>query len=134
MIKDMIQKIESGESALPGMEEKNMGFVSLTDCEEMVMKTVWDAGEELGLTDITQRVNETYHKEWKSQTVSTFLARLVRKGYLQHYRKGRIFLYQILVEQEDYVGEMAERFVEFWHRGDREEFLEMLKKGRSDKQ
>lgn len=130
----MIQKIESGESALPGMEEKNMGFVSLTECEEMVMKTVWDAGEELGLTDITQRVNETYHKEWKSQTVSTFLARLVRKGYLQHYRKGRIFLYQILVEQEDYVGEMAERFVEFWHRGDREEFLEMLKKGRSDKQ
>lgn len=111
-----------------------MEFVSLTDCEEMVMKTVWDAEGELGLTDITQRVNETYNKDWKTQTVSTFLARLVRKGYLQHYRKGRIFLYQILVEQEDYVGEMAERFVEFWHQGDREEFLETLKKGSSDKQ
>lgn len=104
-----------------------MEFVDLTDCEQLVMKTVWDAERELSLTDITQRVNETYHKEWKSQTVSTFLARLVRKGYLKHYRKGRIFYYQILVPQEEYVGEMARRFVEFWNQGSVDNFLEALK-------
>lgn len=104
-----------------------MEIVTLTDCEELVMKIVWDAERELCLTDITLRVNETYHKEWKSQTVSTFLARLVQKGYLRHYRKGRIFFYQILVPQEDYVGEMAGRFVEFWNHGSVDGFLAALK-------
>ncbi len=105
-----------------------MELIDLTDCEQLVMKTVWDAERELSLADITQRVNESYHKEWKSQTVSTFLARLVRKGYLQHHRKGRIFFYQVLVPQEDYVGEMAGRFVEFWNQGNVEGFLAVLKK------
>ena len=38
----------------------------LTTCEELVMKTVWDAGEELSLMEIMQRVNDKYHKEWKA--------------------------------------------------------------------
>lgn len=104
-----------------------MEFADLTDCEQLVMKTVWDADQELSMTDITQRVNETYHKEWKAQTVSTFLARLVRKGYLRHYRKGRIYFYQSLVAQEDYVGELAQRFIEFWNQGSVDAFLETLK-------
>ena len=101
-----------------------MELANLTDCEQMVMKTVWDAEEELSMIEITQRVNETYHKEWKTQTVSTFLARLVRKGYLQNYRKGRVFFYRSLVAQADYVGEMARRFVDFWNHGSVDDFLE----------
>lgn len=105
-----------------------MGLQNLTNCEEVVMKTVWDAERELDLSAITQRVNETYHKEWKPQTVSTFLARLVRKGYLKHYRKGRVFYYQILVSQEDYLAEMAERFAEFWKQENVDVFLAALEK------
>ena len=88
-----------------------MKFQNLTNCEELVMKTVWDAERELSLADVTRRVNETYHKEWKPQTVSTFLARLVRKGYLENHREGRGFYYQILVPQKDYLDEMAEKAV-----------------------
>ncbi len=98
----------------------------LTTCEELVMKTIWDASEELSLTEIMQRVNEKYHKEWKPQTVSTFLARLVRKGYLQYYRKGRVFFYQTLVPLEEYRGQQAKEFVEFWHHGNADEFLRSL--------
>lgn len=105
-----------------------MEFESLTNCEEIVMKTVWDAERELDLSDITQRVNEMYHKEWKPQTVSTFLARLVRKGYLKNYRQGRVFYYQILVPQKDYLSEMAERFAEFWKQENVNFFLEVLGK------
>ena len=59
-----------------------MTLASLTDCEQLVMKTVWDAEEELSLMEIMQRVNDRYHKDWKPQTVSTFLARLVRSVLL----------------------------------------------------
>ena len=103
-------------------------FEHLTDCEEMVMKTVWDAERELGLMDITQGVNEVCQKNWKPQTVSTFLARLVRKGYLKHYRQGRVFLYQILIPREKYVAKKAKEFIDFWTHGNMDEFLEALKK------
>lgn len=106
-----------------------MKYQNLTNCEEMVMKTIWDAERELDLSDITQRVNEAYHKEWKPQTVSTFLAKLVRKEYLRHYRKGRAFYYQILVSQKEYLGEMAERFVKFWKQENVDVFMEALKNG-----
>lgn len=105
-----------------------MELGNLTNCEEIVMKTVWDAERELDLADITQRVNETYHKEWKPQTVSTFLARLVRKGYLKHYRQGRVFYYRILVPQKEYLGVMAERFAEFWKQENVDVFLAALEK------
>lgn len=105
-----------------------MEFQTLTSCEEMVMKMVWDAEREPDLSDITERVNGVYHKEWKPQTVSTFLARLVKKGYLKNYRKGRVFYYQILVPQEEYLDEMAERFVGFWKQEELHVFIAALEK------
>lgn len=72
-----------------------MSIERLTNCEELVMKIIWDAdGEELCLMDVMDRVNSKYKKNWKPQTVSTFLARLVRKKYIQSHRNGRqFFLY-----------------------------------------
>lgn len=87
---------------------------TLTDCEQLVMKVIWKADEELTLPDIVQSVNATFKKDWKPQTVSTFLARLVRKGYLNSYRSGRTFFYKILVDEEEYRGRVIESCVEFW--------------------
>lgn len=92
-------------------------FEKLTECEELVMKVLWHAGEELGLTEITRRANDKYHKEWAPQTVSTFLARMVQKGYLKSYRRGRIFLYQILVPMEEYREQITKEFIECWYHG-----------------
>ena len=103
-----------------------MTLENLTDCEQLVMKTVWDAAEELSLMEIMQRVNDKYHKKWKPQTVSTFLARLVKKGYLRHYRQGRVFFYQILISLEDYKGHLTNDYVEFWYRDNAGEFLDSL--------
>lgn len=100
-----------------------MTLENLTDCEQLVMKTVWDSEEELSLMEIMQRVNDKYHKEWKPQTVSTFLARLVRKGYPRHYRQGRVFFYQILVPLEEYKGQLTSDYVTFWNHDNADEFL-----------
>ena len=100
-----------------------MTLENLTDCEQLVMKTVWDAAEELSLMEVMQRVNDKYHKQWKPQTVSTFLARLVRKGYLRHYRQGRVFFYQILVSLDEYKGQLTNDYVSFWNHDNADEFL-----------
>ena len=43
---------------------------TLTDCEQLVMKVIWNSSDELTLPEIVKAVNETYQKEWKPQTVS----------------------------------------------------------------
>lgn len=101
-----------------------MKLEKLTECEQLVMKTVWDAAEELGLMDITQRVNDKYHKDWKPQTVSTFLARLGAKGYLVNYRQGRVFFYRVLVPMEEYRAQLTHDYVDFWYRGNIDEFID----------
>ena len=107
-----------------------MKFEKLTECEELTMKTVWDANEELCLMEIMDRVNKKYSKEWKPQTVSTFLARLVRKGYVAHYRQGRQFYYKILVPLEEYKGKLTNEYIKFWNHGNADEFLYALMKER----
>lgn len=87
---------------------------NLTECEQLVMKVIWNSPEELTLPDIVKAVNATYQKEWKPQTVSTFLARLVKKNYLNSYRSGRTFYYQSLVDEKTYGKKMIENCVEFW--------------------
>ena len=76
----------------------------ISACEKLVMKVIWDSPEELALQEIMTRVNTDNHKEWKPQTVSTFLTRLVRKGFLTLYRKGRYCFYQPLVSKHEFWG------------------------------
>ena len=66
------------------------------------MKVIWDSTEDLALQDIMNRVNQENGKSWKPQTVSTFLARLVKKSFLTVYRKGRYSFYQPAVSKEDF--------------------------------
>ena len=63
----------------------------LTDSELLAMKTIWESGEPLSVQEIMERTNQKYGKQWKVQTVSTFLGRMVKKGYLKMERKGRVF-------------------------------------------
>ncbi len=89
----------------------------ITECEKVVMKCVWDSPHELSMQEITEMVNTQHGKSWKTQTVSTFLARLVKKDYLKMYRKGRCFYYQALVDKEEYQDDVLRDYVQFWNEG-----------------
>lgn len=106
----------------------------LTKCETLIMKVVWDADEELSLTDVQTRVNEKYNKKWKPQTVSTFLSRLVKKNYLKSYRNGRVFFYQILVPIGEYKAYHTDQYVKMWCNNDAADFLSALINERSLRQ
>ena len=95
----------------------------LTPSETLIMKCIWDAGQELSLSEILARVNAAYDKDWKSQTVSTFLAKLVQKDFVRMKREGRRISYEILESEEEYSARQATRFVEFWNDGSIGQFL-----------
>lgn len=87
-------------------------------CEKLVMKIIWDSTEELALQEVMDRVNEENGKSWKPQTVSTFLARLVKKGFLSVYRKGRYSYYQPIVSKEEFWKTTMQENAWFFTKGD----------------
>ena len=71
-----------------------------------------------GITGIMNRVNQENGKSWKPQTVSTFLARLVKKSFLTVYRKGRYSFYQPAVSKEDFWKATVQENARFFDKGD----------------
>ena len=86
-----------------------MNAKQLTAAETIVMKCIWDADHEMS--------------EWKPQTVSTYLAKLCLKNYIQMKRAGRTITYEILITEEDYKSEQAREFVAFWNNGSLKQFI-----------
>ena len=70
----------------------------ISACEKLVMKVIWDSTEELALQEVMDGVNHENGKNWKPQTVSTFLSRLVKKGFLNMYQ-GQILLLSAACQQ-----------------------------------
>ncbi len=97
---------------------KNMETNDISACERLVMKTIWDSTEEMALQEIMDKVNEENGKKWKPQTVSTFLARLVRKGFLTAYRRGRYSYYQPVVSKEEFWKTTMNENARFFAKGD----------------
>ena len=90
----------------------------LSDAEEMVMSVIWNNDELMSLEEIRKKSYEKYGKDWKPQTVSTFLARLVRKSFLTVYRKGRYSFYQPAVSKEDFWKATVQENARFFDKGD----------------
>ena len=104
-----------------------MKIEKLTESEELVMKSIWDCRKEPVLSDVVDRVNGYYGKDWKPQTVSTFLAKLVRKDYLRLQRNGKIYTYKILISEAAYKQKLYKHHISFWNHNDICEFIaEML--------
>lgn len=81
---------------------------TLSEAEKEIMDIIWDGETPVTSSEILQRVNP--EKNWKPQTVSTFLTRLVNKKYLKvEYKKGVTNYYSCLVDRKQYEQSSLER-------------------------
>lgn len=72
----------------------------LPDTELEVMKALWTTGPDTPRTALEMAL-EPFH--WASNTVNTYLTRLVEKGFVSARREGKSNLYTPLVSREDYL-------------------------------
>lgn len=86
----------------------------LTPIEEKVMMVIWDSDEKPYLSKIVKEINERYGKDWRPQTISTYLAHLVRKGYLSFERKGKVFLYTPVVDKKSFCKQQLKNMYEYY--------------------
>lgn len=94
---------------------------NLSECEEKVMLIIWSNEKEMNLAEIMQAVNERFHKEWKPQTVSTFLARMVKKNFLTSHRVGRYHYYNPVVTKKTYRRDKIKEFVKSFYDEEKED-------------
>lgn len=88
----------------------------LSDGEFDILECVWNSPKELTQTEITRSVNERTGKELKVVTISTYIKRIMWKGYLnKNVKEGSRFpTYSAAVSREDYFNRTAENFIKRW--------------------
>ncbi|CAH8713427.1 BlaI/MecI/CopY family transcriptional regulator [Paenibacillus thiaminolyticus] len=74
----------------------------LSETELELMEAIWEYDHPVTSTELL-RIFAQRGKEWKAQTISTFLSRLVDKGALSIVtRQGRTNSYAPILSQEEY--------------------------------
>ena len=99
----------------------------VSDAEEIIMSVIWSNEEPMALDDIRTKANAAYEKDWKPQTVSTFLTRLCKKGFASSVKKGRYHFYTPLISRQEYVKASYNLLISRFYHGDEDEMISEIK-------
>lgn len=83
----------------------------ISDSELELMRVIWRLGGRARFAQVMGALEEQ-GREWKSNTVLTFLSRLVEKEMLAVEKHGRLNVYVALVREEEYADEQTRSFLE----------------------
>lgn len=85
----------------------------ISEAEYEIMKVVWK-----NAPISTNEVVELFEGgNWSPKTVQTLLARLVKKGALGYEKRGRVFVYSPLIDEEEYRREESSSFLKKFYNG-----------------
>lgn len=79
-----------------------MKFINLSDAELEIMKVFWEKNREFTFAELLEYFQQNTDKDWKKQTLNTFLFRLQQKGYLQAEIVDRYKKYSAIITEETY--------------------------------
>lgn len=100
----------------------------LTKIEVKIMKVIWESPEKLHLKTIQEQVNEKFEAGWQPQTISTYLAKLVQKGYLSMKRSGKVFLYTAEISKQEFLETEVKNMFEYFSEYNLIDFLNVYQK------
>ena len=86
----------------------------ISDAEFEVMKVIWKFAP-ISTNEITDRLLKT--TSWSAKTIQTLIKRLVTKGALTYEKQGRVFVYTPLVEENEYINQQSNSFLNRFYDG-----------------
>ncbi len=102
---------------------------NLTKSEEEIMELLWETDRKMSSKEILDHFNEHCGKDWKKQTLNTFLAKLLQAGFIDMISKDRKYLYVPLITRMEYKQKGAERFIRDSYSGSFMKFVSALSGG-----
>lgn len=101
----------------------------LANAEEEILEFLWEKGEKMPAIEILNYFNIQCNKNWKKQTLNTFLVKLLQKGYIERISEDRRYLYSPIVTRKEYYQNKAESFIDIAYKGSFMNFVSALSGG-----
>jgi len=95
----------------------------ISDSELEIMKTLWQAGQALTITEIRSRLQGPMG--WESTTIKTLVQRLCTKGALLQEKRG-VFYYSPLIDEQEYKRWAADNLMQKLYHGSAKELVAAL--------
>ncbi len=94
-----------------------MNAYAISDAELEIMQVVWGEGGRILFAPLMKRLR-SMGKQWKANTVLTFLSRLTEKGMLSVEKRGRLNQYIASYDKGQYVELLTHSFLGKFYGGD----------------
>lgn len=101
-------------------------FQSLSETEMKLMEVIWKENRPVKSNELLDIFSEKEGKDWKGQTIATFLSRLVDKGVLTVNREGRANIYAPCLSLKEYKKREAQSLLNTMYQGSVKNFLATL--------
>lgn len=98
----------------------------MNNCESIVMKIVWDSKEDISTSEIIEQLKVKYNKNYARTTVVTFIQRLIEKGYVTRYKKGRASFIHPIKDLTQHQQKIVQEIDDLWFDGNAESFFSEL--------
>lgn len=102
---------------------------NLTKSEEEIMELLWETNGSMSSKEILDYFNEHCNKDWKKQTLNTFLAKLLQNGFIERISEERRYLYVSVISKMEYKQKEAEQFIRDCYNGSFMNFISALSGG-----
>ncbi len=103
--------------------------ILLTDTEYEILQRIWKIDRKVTSKELLAIFNEE-GKNWKIQTLNTFLSKLAEEGYLKIGLDSRSYLYWPAMDRTQFEKKNAERILSEMYGGSLERFMSALAGGR----
>lgn len=101
-------------------------FQKVTETEMQIMEVIWEMNRPVKSNELLHLFSKTKGKEWKGQTIATFLSRLVNKGILSMERVGKSNIYTTRMSLKEYKKREAQSVLDTMYQGSVNNFLATL--------
>lgn len=98
----------------------------LSETEMELMQVIWNIDRPVKSNELLTIFTKDKGKEWKGQTIATFLSRLVEKGVLFVKKEGRSNLYIPRLSLKEYKKREAQSLLDVLYEGSVKNFLATL--------
>lgn len=98
----------------------------LSKTEYRIMEYFWSTGEKYTFGELMKYFNEEEKKNWKKQTLNTFLSRLIDKGLLDRKKEGTKAYYGAVLTKAEFRQNKARAILEECYEGKISHFIAAL--------
>ena len=98
--------------------------------ESLIMDFLWETDKGMTFSEISDYLNNELKKDWKKQTINTFIKRLTDKNLISAKRTGKNKIYYAALTKREYEKGHAQKLLDDFYNGSISKFLTALTGGK----